>query len=140
MTNRNRGIVQNQSSLYRFALPTVLVIFVGCAGLGQSPIRYVGDTTEVAELETPDGFNISPKELSEIIEAQDGLKIFMDYYYADENNYYILNAFGLFNSRFTARTHGRMINGQTGEIYNRTTETWEPDPREQIDTPLATSH
>lgn len=103
-------------------------------------MRYLGNSTEVADLETPDGFKVSPTELRDIIFARDGAKIFIDDYYADENNYYILNAFGLFNSRFTARTHGRMINGQTGEIYNRTTETWEPDPREQIDTPLATGH
>ncbi|TWU13637.1 hypothetical protein CA54_24720 [Symmachiella macrocystis] len=132
--------MQNRSTLNRFALPAVLITVIGCAGLGKSPMRYLGNSTEVADLETPDGFKVSPSELRDIIFARDGAKIFIDDYYADENNYYVRNGFPFRGSRSSAKKHGRMINGQTGEIYNQTTETWEPDPREQTNTPLATGH
>ncbi len=117
-----------------------LIAVIGCAGLGKSPIRYFGDTTEVADLETPSGFRISPNEACDIIRARDGVKIFTDYYFADENNYYVLNGFRLDKSRWNAKKYGTMINGQTGEIYNRTTESWEPDPRKNAATQLATGH
>ncbi|WP_339910529.1 hypothetical protein [Symmachiella dynata] len=135
-----RDLLRMRSTIFRSGILILLFTVIAYAGLNKSPIQYVGEITEVADLKTPEGFKISPTEVRDIIFARDGAKLFTDHCYADGNNYYVLNLFGLLKSRFSAKSGGRMINGQTGEIFNRTTELWEPDPRGQADTPLTMEH
>jgi len=61
-----------------------------------------------------------------------GVKKTIDDFYHDEENYYVCDGFkwgvGRGSTASEARKYGTVINGQTGEVYNRKTELWEPNP------------
>ena len=110
-------------------LSLVLAALQGCSGVGKgmSRVDYLGDTNEVADVATPEGFAISPADAAEIVLHHRPKKT-IDEFYADEQFYYVCDGF-TGSTPQTAIDSGTMINGTTGEIYDRATESWLPDPR-----------
>lgn len=115
----------SNSSLLRLNFILFLTVFGGCTG---TSAQFLGHSNELENTPTPAGFTISPSDAMVIRRLNDGPRIFVDEVYHDENNYYICNNSIGFKSSKPLKT-GRVINGKTGEIYNRKTESWEPDPR-----------
>ncbi|QDT95380.1 hypothetical protein [Gimesia aquarii] len=113
------------SSLLRLSLIFFLTIISACAG---TSTQFLGHSNEIENTPTPTGFTISPSDAMVIRRLNDGPRIFVDEVYHDGENYYICNNTIGFKSSQPLKT-GRVINGQTGEIYNRKTKSWEPDPR-----------
>ena len=102
----------------------------GCSGVGKGMLRvdYLGDTNEVVDKPTPEGFIISPLEAADIVGQHQGRKKTVDDFYADEQFYYVCEGYSGSIPQ-TAIDEGLKINGKTGEIYDRITESWLPDPR-----------
>ncbi|MDA0834380.1 MAG: hypothetical protein O2955_10515 [Planctomycetota bacterium] len=92
-------------------------------------MHYIGKTNEVADLESPVGFKISPRDAVEIINrSRTYPHILADVFYHDNENYYVVSCTYIKSRNSRAAKRGTIIHGQTGKIFNRETETWEDVP------------
>ena len=120
-----------------FLAPAILLcVLLGCSGIGKDTVAYIGNSNEVQSAPTPNGFSISPAEAKEIVQKHRGPKKTIDDYYADDGAYYVVDGFAGSKPQ-NARDFGIKINGTTGEIFDRETNSWLPNPR--IDNPSAAS-
>jgi hypothetical protein len=101
-----------------------LLALGGCGILQKEPLTYIGNSQEVGDAATPSGFAISPVEANDIIQRYHGPRIFVDEFYHDGRNYYVRNA-GTLSKAAPSKKRCTVINGQTGEIYNREADRWE---------------
>jgi len=125
------------SGLFRFSFIVFLAVIGGCAG---QSLQYIGNSNEIADAPTPTGFTISPPEANRIRRLHIDPKKTVDDLYHDGDNYYICNGFDTWNrgrgsTASKAEKYGTMISGRTGEVYNRDSEQWEPDPRSEKESP-----
>lgn len=117
----------------------LLSSLAGCSVFNNRSVRFVGGTDNLAECETPAGFAISPQEASDIINRHRKYPhIFADNIYHDDDNYYLVTVAGFKNGSSSAVKWGTIINGQTGEVFNRETQTWEavPERRNRLSPPI----
>ena len=118
------------SHLLQLACIVLLVAIGGCAG---PSLQYLGNSNEIGDAPTPAGFTISPSDAMHINSLHRNYrKKTVDDFYHDERSYYVCDGFrwghGRGSTASEARKYGTVINGQTGEVYNRKTELWEPNP------------
>jgi len=100
------------------------IICVGCTSQESDGAAYLGDTNELANLASPEGFTVTPTQANDIRTARHGNSIAIQHIYYSEDSYYICDAF--FGSKERkAITRGTRINGNTGAIYNNKTNSWE---------------
>lgn len=110
--------------LKMFFILLCLMSFGGC----NNQLMYIGDSNQV----NLSGFKITPDECSRIVtlyrkEHLDLIKKTVDGYYRDDRYYYVIDSF--FGSTASgAKERGIMVNGFTGEVYDRKTQTWLPNP------------
>lgn len=128
------------SHLLRLGLIVFLGVIGGCAGTKIEPLQYIGNSNEIQDAPTPDGFAISPMEAERIRGLRTGPKKTIDDFYHDRENYYVCDGFNTWgrdrgSTDSTARRVGTVINGRTGEVYNRETGLWEPNPRLETASP-----
>jgi hypothetical protein len=117
------------SWMIRLLLVSTLITLGGCGMLQKSRLRYLGDATQVGETPPP-GFSVSPSEAADIAILHNGRRKVANFIYHDDRNYYVCMFEGLFvSTRSTALEKGTVINGTTGEVYNRELGLWESDPR-----------
>ena len=104
----------------------LLAILGGCAGMGKPPLRYIADSNEINDAPTPSGFLISPQEANHTAASRQFVGKKVRHFYHDGENYY-----SVYNRSIAAhaRKHGTIINGRTGQIYDRESKSWEADPR-----------
>jgi hypothetical protein len=100
------------------------IVFVGgCSVFGKHELTYIGHRGELESLATPTGFAISPSDLDEILLSHRGPSKMAEDYYHNGDSYYVINSSkGVNHSE--ALTSGTIINGQTGEVFDRRTLTW----------------
>lgn len=98
-------------------------------------VSYIGDTKDAKTAQTPPGFKITPNDAVEIM-AHDRRRKMADNYYFDESNYYVLNQDRGSIARSLRGTvpqeaidRGVIINGKTGEVFDREKQVWLADPR-----------
>ena len=109
-------------------LALAAVIGAGCNKAASTTTTYLGDTNSIPTLVTPDNFTVTPAEANDIRVLQNAENIAVHHIYHDADSYYICD--GFFGSKeTTALRKGLRINGRTGEIYNRTTGSWDPKPK-----------
>ena len=110
--------------------PMVMTILIAlCVGCEKNSLTYIGNSISVTNTTpTPPGFAITPAQAKDIINLHHGPKKTVDDLYYDTMHYYVIDGFnGSKHSR--AKSVGTIINGTTGEIYDRGTGLWTPDPR-----------
>lgn len=97
----------------------------GCAT--QKNLQFLGQTHQLHDLPAPDGFYISPQDAEDIVRERGTIKISLDNFYHDARNYYVVDA--LLEEVRKGRDTGAhtIINGQTGQVHNHETESWNPD-------------
>ena len=93
-------------------------------------VTYLGDSNDMAAEPIPQGFKISPSDAVQIAMRHNGPKKTVDDFYIDDENYYICDGFSGSIPQ-TAIDNGLIINGETGQIYDRESKTWKPDPRDE---------
>ena len=109
-------------------LALAIVIVAGCNKTASTSTTYLGDTNSISTLLTPDNFTITPAEANNIRILQNTENIAVHHIYHDADSYYICD--GFFGSKeTTAFRKSLRINGRTGEVYNRTTGSWDPKPK-----------
>ena len=102
------------------------IFFVGgCSVFGKHELTYIGTRGERDSLATPAGFAISPSDVDDILLSHRGLHKWAEDYYHNGDSYYVIDAFKG-STRLEALSRGTIINGQTGEVFDRQTLTWTP--------------
>ena len=117
-------------SAFSVACVSVAVLSSGC--LLQEKMRslprvqnlhYVGNSGELAELETPKGFEISPQEAMRIFNAARGPRKTILDIYRGPDRYFLID--GFFDSEpGDAALYGTIIDGRTGQVFDSETQTW----------------
>ena len=126
------------SKLFRISCIVFLAVVTGCVASRGKSLKYIGHTNGIEDAPTPSGFEVSPHEARHIIglhrqnlrdSGHDiGIKKTVDDYYHDGKNYYICDGFNG-SKASTALKRGTIINGRSGEIYDRKSKVWKPDAR-----------
>lgn len=103
----------------------VVLIFFACSSY---KLKYIGDSNQVCLY----GFKITPDECSQIvmIYRMKHLKVIkktVDGYYKDDQYYYVVDSF-FGSTAYGAMKNGIKVNGYTGEVYDRKTQKWLPNP------------
>ncbi len=118
-----------------------IALLAGLSGCATTSVQYIGNSMKIKDAPTPTGFTISPSDAVDIDFGHDwgGSSIMTRDIYHDDTNYYVCDGGDLFRLPSWTRVRnsttsealevGLIVNGQTGEIYNRETQQWEPDPR-----------
>lgn len=113
-----------------------VIVATGCT-LEKNPLQYIGDSNDLEDAATPSGFSVSPLDARDIMRSHQLLKKTADDYYHNGENYFVVDVLVqsdasdklVRSNASTAQQTGTIINGQTGQIFNRETQSWEPDPR-----------
>lgn len=100
------------------------IIFVGgCSVFGKHELTYIGRRSD--SLATPAGFAISPSDVDDILLSHRGPSKLAEDYFHNGENYYVIESSKVVNHS-EALSRGTIINGQTGEVFNRQSLTWTP--------------
>lgn len=123
----------NASAATQYLTAVTVLSLTGCNLFGDPSVHYLGYTNEVADLDSPASFTISPRDAVEIINrSRPYPHIFADEFYHDDENYYVVSSMYIKSRNSRAAKGGTIINGQTGETFNRETETWETVPDRRV--------
>ena len=112
----------------RLLVLTSVVFVSGCLQSGQT-MTLIDRSEGLGSAPTPAGFTIMPHEAQAIKDALVLPVPFLDVLYHDDDNYYVGNGSFKRRSKAYVRDSGTIINGRTGEVYDRESKSWLPDPR-----------
>lgn len=138
MPSGTLGVILNMLRIKRMKSRKVLsvlvfcLVFTGCTSVRScfDDVHCVwngGSGSVPKTTPAPSGFEISPATAHMITEQHYGPRINVWHIYADSENYYVID--GFFGSNSARAIHdGLIINGSTGERFDRGTDQWLPNP------------
>mgnify|MGYP003461649059 CR=1 FL=1 len=113
------------NTILKMFLIFVILILFACSS---NKLKYIGDSNQVRL----NDFKITPDECLKIVKIYRKnylkvIKITVDGYYKDDQNYYVVDSF-FGSTAYGAMKNGIKVNGYTGEVYDRGTQKWLPNP------------